>query len=107
MTTDPAKSKIYPDDQVWLDAQIAGLSFGRCLKAHRLCEEWTQEQTANKLGISKQMYNAYEKDRKLPTPKKAYEMAQILGMSPEMLVLTVLNDQLRKDNLPFQVSVAS
>jgi transcriptional regulator with XRE-family HTH domain len=107
MTTEPAKPEIYQEDQIWLDAQIRELTFGRCLKAHRLCEEWTQEQSAEKLGISKQMYNAYEKDRKLPTPKKAYEMAKALGMVPEMLVLTVLNDQLRKDKLPFQVSVAS
>ncbi len=107
MTTEPDKSEIFQEDQDWLDAQLAELTFGRCLKAHRLCEEWTQEQTAAKLGISTQLYNAYEKDRKLPTPKKAYEMAQTLGMSPEMLALTVLNDQLRKDNLPFQVSVAS
>lgn len=106
MTTEHDKYEIHPDDQVWLDAQIAGLTFGRCLKAHRLCGEWTQEQTAQKLGISKQMYNAYEKDRKLPTPKKAYEMAEILGMVPESLALTVLNDQLKRDELPFRVSVA-
>ena len=107
MTTAPDNSDIFLEDQVWLDAQLAALTCGSCLKAHRLCEEWTQEQAADKLDISKQMYNAYEKDRKLPTPKKAYDMAQALGMSPEMLVLTVLNDQLRKDRLPLQVSVAS
>jgi hypothetical protein len=33
-------------------------------------------------------------------------MAQALGMVPEALTLTVLNDQLRKDGLPFQVSIA-
>lgn len=107
MTTAPDNPDVFEEDQVWLDAQLASLTFGRCLKAHRLCEEWTQEQAATRLGISKQLYNAYEKDRKLPTPKKAYDIAQALGMSPEMLVLTVLNDQLRKDRLPFQVSVAS
>ena len=107
MTTEPDKLEIHAEDQVWMDAQIAELSFGRRLKAHRLCEEWTQEQAAQRLGISKQMYNAYEKDRKLPTPKKAYEMAEALGMVPEMAVLSVLNDQLRKDKLPLQVSIAS
>jgi transcriptional regulator with XRE-family HTH domain len=106
MTTGQNSYEIHPEDQVWLDAQVAALTFGRTLKAHRLCEEWTQEQAAQKLGISTQMYNAYEKDRKLPTPKKAYDMATALGMVPEMLVLTVINDQLRKDHLPFQVSMA-
>src|SRR5438309_1547968 len=91
MTTEPDNADIYPDDQVWLDARIAELTFGQRLKAHRLCEDWTQEQAAQKLSISKQLYNAYEKDRKLPTPKKAYEMAGTLGMVPEMLVLATLN----------------
>ncbi len=57
MTTEPDKPEIYPEDQAWLEAQLADLTFGRCLKAHRLCEAWTQEQTATRLGISKQLYN--------------------------------------------------
>jgi transcriptional regulator with XRE-family HTH domain len=89
-----------------LDAQIAGLSFGQRIKAHRLCEEWTQEEIAQKLGISTQLLSAYETGRKLPTPKKAYEMAEQLGMLPQAAVLAVLNDQLRQDNLPLQVELA-
>ena len=106
MTIEPDKPEIYAEDQIWLDAQIAGLTFGHCLKAHRLCESWTQDETAQKLGISKQLLSAYETGRKLPTPKKAYEMAEKLGMLPQAAVIAVLNDQLRQDNLPLQVELA-
>ncbi len=106
MTTEK-NNDIKASDQKWMDAQLLEVTFGRTLNAHRLCQEWTQQDVANKLGISKQMYSAYENDQKLPSPKKAYEIAEALGILPEMLVLKVINAQLKRDNLGIQVSIAS
>lgn len=105
MTID--ENEFRAEDQDWLRQQQDALTFAAALKAHRLCEAWTQEAAAKKLGISKQMLNAYEKGHKLPSEKKAYEMAETLGMVPGMAVLLVINDRLRSDNLPLKVSLAS
>src|ERR1700753_3868003 len=86
-------------DQKALDRQTALLTFADALKAHRLCEEWTQEQAAQKLNITKQMLSAYETGKRIPTPKKAYEMATVLGLIPEMAVLLAMNDELKASHL--------
>lgn len=94
-------------DQQALDRQTGAITFADALKAHRLCEEWTQEQAALKLGITKQMLSAYETGKRIPTPKKAYEMAGVLGLVPEMAVLLAVNDDLKASQLPIQVQLAS
>jgi transcriptional regulator with XRE-family HTH domain len=104
MTIEPDKT-VHAEDQAWLQERMAELTFGRLLKAHRLCEEWTQPEAAEKLGISSQMLSAYENERKLPTPRKAYEIGQKLGIMPESAVLAVLNDELRRSAIPLQVDV--
>lgn len=105
MTTEPVN--IYPDDQAWLQASVASLTFGEAIRAHRQCEEWTVQGAADKLGVSKQLLSAYENRRKPPSPSKAYEIAKALGMEPRAAVLMVINDQLRMDNLPLQVRLVS
>lgn len=104
MTTE--KNNLLPEDQTWLQQQLGTLSFGRMLKAHRMAEEWTQEEAARRLGIQKQLLSAYENGRKIPSPKTAYIMAEQLGILPETVVLAVLNDQLQQDQLPIKVCLA-
>lgn len=94
-------------DQQSLDRQTEALTFADALKAHRLCEEWTQEQAAQRLGITKQMLSAYETGKRIPTPRKAYEMANVLGLIPEMAVLLVINDELKANQLPIQIQLVS
>jgi transcriptional regulator with XRE-family HTH domain len=105
MTTEP-NNDIYPEDQEWLQAQIRELTFAEVLKAHRLCQEWTQEEAAKRLGISKQLVSAYEKGNKIPEPAQAYRIGKALGMVPEMAVIYAVNDALRRENLPLQVALA-
>lgn len=105
MTTEP-DHEIYPEDQAWLQAQIRELTFGRRLGAYRTSREWSQVEAARRLGISRQLYNVYERGHKLPTPSLAYQIGEKLGMGGEALVLAVINDQLRRDNLPIQVAKA-
>jgi transcriptional regulator with XRE-family HTH domain len=107
MTTEHADNEILQEDQDWLQSQVNSLTFGRMLKAHRLSEEWTLDKAATSLGVQKQLLSAYENGRKLPSPKKAYEIAEKLGMVPESAVLAAINDQLRQDELPIKVQLAS
>jgi len=94
------------EDQRDLDRQAQALTFADALKAHRLCEEWTQEEAAQKLGITKQMLSAYETGKRIPTPRKAYEMASVLGLLPDMAVLLAVNDELKAHHLPIKMQLA-
>jgi transcriptional regulator with XRE-family HTH domain len=105
MTTEHADLGIYPEDQEWVREQIDNLTFGDIIKAHRLCEGWTQEEAASRLGVSKQMLSAYENGRKLPSLRKAYEIGEKLGMLPASAVWAVINDQLREAEIPLQAEV--
>jgi transcriptional regulator with XRE-family HTH domain len=93
------------NDIPWIKARMETLTFADMLKAHRLCQEWTQPVAAEKLGITKQLLSAYENGKKLPSPSKAYEMAEVLGFSSPLAVLAVMNDQLRLAALPLRVSL--
>ena len=83
------------------------LAFGQTVRAYRMAEEWSLTYAAEKIGISKQQLSDYENGRKLPSIEKAYEIANALGMTPQGLVLLVINEQLRKADIPIQVKVAS
>lgn len=106
MTTEP-NNEVFAEDQEWLQARVQEMTFARALKAHRMCEEWTQEEAAKRLGISKQLVSAYESGRKIPEPVQAYRIGKALGMVPEMAVIYAVNDALRREELPLQVTLAS
>ena len=74
------------------------LTFAEVLLAHRLSEELTQIEMAEKLGISKQSLCDLEKGRKIPSATRASKIAKILGMLPESFVQLALQDQLREEN---------
>lgn len=105
MTTE--QNDIFPEDQARFDKLAAALTFAEVLRSHRLCEDWTQEQAAQRLGISKQMVSAYEKGHRIPTPAQAYRIGEALGMHPKMAVIYAVNDALRRDGLEdLQVALA-
>ena len=105
----PTKSKLTSsaDDQRYWRKRMKTLTFGQTVRAYRLAEEWPLTYAAEKIGISKQQLSDYENGRKLPSVEKAYRIAIALGMMPQSLVLQVINEQLRKADIPIQVDVAS
>ena len=104
MTTAPGNYDIKQADQKWLKTQVESLTFGEALWGHRKCQELTQEQAAKKLGITKQMMSQYETGKRIPSPRNAYRIAEVMGMSPETAVLLTINDQLRADNIDLTVT---
>ncbi|BBO73255.1 hypothetical protein DSCW_06720 [Desulfosarcina widdelii] len=82
------------------------LTFGEALESYRLCEEISQSDMAKRIGISAQSLCDIEKGRRIPTPKRAAKIAQVIG-EPEMFwIKMALQDSLRKENLNFNVSLS-
>lgn len=88
-----------------LEAQFGPLYFSDLLKAHRLGEEMTQEQLAQKLEISKQKVCDFEKGRRLPAMKTVVNWAKKLGEPHEIWVKAYLQQQVDSANLKLKVEV--
>jgi transcriptional regulator with XRE-family HTH domain len=94
------------DDQRFWRKRMKELTFGQTVRAYRLAEGWSLTHAAGRIGISKQQLSDYENGRKLPSIEKAHQIAQALDMMPESLVLQVINEQLRRAEIPVQVKLA-
>ena len=105
----PIKNKLShtAEHQRFWRKRMRELTFGQTVRAYRLAEEWSLTYAAEKIGISKQQLSDYETGRKLPSIEKSYQIAKALDMMPESVVLLVINEQLRKAEIPIQVEVAS
>jgi len=105
MTIEENNTELVPNGQEWLEERVDQLTFGDCIRSFRKCEGWSLTDTALKMGISKQLLSDYEHGRRIPTLKNAYEMAKILGMSPNSAIRILINDQLKKNNIPLEVTL--
>lgn len=88
-----------------LERDFGPLTFAELLISHRQGEELSQVEMAKVLGISRQNLCDYEKGRKIPSPKKAAEMAVALGFGAATFIQIALQDLLRRDGLNFEVGV--
>jgi len=79
------------------------LTFGEALESYRLGEEISQADMAKRIGISSQSLCDIEKGRRIPTPKRAAKIAQLLGEPELFWVKLALQDELKRDNLNFKV----
>lgn len=89
-----------------LEKQFGALTFGRLLKAHRLGEEQSQVAMAKLLKISKQSLNDLENERKIPSIRRAIEIARKINILEELAVQLVLQDHVRREKLSFTVTVS-
>ncbi len=89
-----------------LEKEIKGLSFGKLLEAHRKAEEISQKDFSDILGISQSSLCDLEKGRKIPSIKRALEIAQILGLSENVWIEVALQDHLNECGINLKVSVA-
>lgn len=55
------------------------------LRAKRLERRWTQEETANHLGISRSFYSMIELNQRNPTLALAKRMAQVFNLDLDTL----------------------
>lgn len=61
------------------------MTLGRKLKDARLSANLTQQEVADKIGVSQCMYSYYEKDFKKPTLTVAGRLAKVLNISVDYL----------------------
>jgi transcriptional regulator with XRE-family HTH domain len=81
------------------------LTFGEMLSSIRLCDEMTQVEFANKLGVSKSHLCDIEKGRKTVSPARAAAFARLLGYSTEQFVRLALQHQVEQAGLSLLVRV--
>ena len=89
-----------------MEKEYGPLTFGRALWSHRKCEEISQKDFAQMLGISPSSLCDLEKERKLPSVNRAAKIAQILNEPEKSWIRLALQDMLRQANLKYEVSVA-
>jgi len=90
-----------------LEKRYGPLTFGRLLKSHRLGEEWSQVDMAKKLGLSKQSLNDLESGRRIPSIRRAVQIAKKLGFLEDLIIQLVLQDQVDKEDIHVRVTVES
>ena len=88
-----------------LERDYGPLTFGALLRSHRQGEELSQTAFAKHLGISKQRLCDFEKGRRLPSLRTAYDFGKKLNLHPESWVVVVIEELLRKENLKMRVSL--
>ena len=71
-------------------------SFGELIRSLRVCDEVSQTDLAEKLGISKQHLSAIEKGRKAVSPGRAAKFAEALGYPVDQFVVAAIEDELRE-----------
>lgn len=91
---------------VEIEKQFGALTFGRLLKSHRLGEELTQVEMAKLLKMSKQSLNDLEHGRKVPSIRRAVQIARKMEVMEELVVQLILQDHVRREKLNFTVSVS-
>lgn len=94
------------DAMTYLEQLSGGpLTFGKLIHSIRRCDEISQVEFANKLGISRQHLCDIEHDRKIVSPKLAAQYATILGYSVPQFIRLALQAILDRDNLDVEVDV--
>lgn len=81
------------------------MTFGRLLVSYRASSDLTQVELADKLGLSKGNICDLEKERKVPSPAKAEEIAKKLGELPQYWVEVAVQDMLRSQDLDYVVKI--
>lgn len=100
------KRKVAKDAESFLEELLGGpATFGSLLQSLRLCEESSQIDFAERLGISRSHLCDIERGRKLVSPKKAAEYATILKNSKVLFVQTALQDQVNQVCKPYVVTL--
>ena len=94
------------DAMTYLEHLSGGpLTLGKLIHSIRMCDEISQVEFANKLGISRQHLCDIEHDRKIVSPKLAAQYATILGYSVSQFIRLALQAILNRDNLDVTVDI--
>jgi DNA-binding XRE family transcriptional regulator len=90
-----------------IEKEFGKLTFGRLLKSHRVGEELSQVDMAKKLGLSKQSLNDLENGRKIPSIRRAAQIAKKIGLLEDLVIQLALQDQADKEHINVRIEVTS
>jgi transcriptional regulator with XRE-family HTH domain len=88
-----------------LEKAIGPLTFGRVLKAWRLCEELSQKDLAKRLRVSRYTLAKLESGRRVPSLKCAEKIAKKMGAMPQQWVRLALQDYINKSGVDYSIKV--
>src|SRR5687768_4863489 len=80
----------------YLEKKFGRLTFGRALKADRMAEQMTQEELAEKVGLTKQAISGFETGKDIPTHASLKKIAKALRMDEETYVSLIVKDVMAK-----------
>ena len=83
------------------------MTFGLFVKAFREADEISQADYARKLGITRANLCDIEKGRRPATLALAVKIANALEISEKGMILLAIEDQLRREKLPYKVELKS
>lgn len=75
-----------------LESAVGPLTFGMVLKSNRLCEEWTQEQLAKKIGVTKVAISQFETGKSFPKKDTLNNIVKAFGLTIDMFLPYILQD---------------
>jgi transcriptional regulator with XRE-family HTH domain len=90
-----------------LNKILGHISFGEMIHSLRLSEDISQKELAKKLKISPQELCDIEKGRKFISVERATKFAHLLGDSPEVFALYVIQDELYHAGLTCNIKIVS
>ena len=88
-----------------LAEDFGDLTFGNALISFRLGEHKNQKEFAKMLGISAQSLCDIEKERRIPSPMRAANIAKMLEDPIAFWVQLALQDTMKKEKLELRISV--
>lgn len=101
------KVKEKKSDAIRLLEKLGGgpLTLGRAIESIRKCEEWSQDECARMLGVSKSHLCDIEKGRKTLSPERAARWARILGYPQSVFIRLAIQSELDTAGLKYRVAI--
>lgn len=76
----------------YLEEKFGKLTFARALRADRMSEELTQEELAEKVGVTKQAISKFEAGNDFPSAETVKLLAKVLRMDFGLYVSLIIQD---------------
>lgn len=89
-----------------LAKDVGQLTFGEALESERKCRDMTLREFSEILGISVQSLSDLEKGRRVPSPSRAREIAELIEEPDAYWIQLALQDKLREEDIDYIVTVA-
>lgn len=80
--------------QMALERQLAAQELGRRIAAHRAQRGWTQEDAAQRVGVTYRAYQRWENGDSMPYARNLHRLADAFGVSPDTF-LAITTEQPR------------